>query len=273
MGNALSARLAALGVARLGCELSYLPAIVASTVPVLVDIESTIRALRELKDADELEAITSGIRTAAAVHAHSRELLRAGLTELEYYASLVERATVAAGEPFVMMCDLVSGSRTIRGSGGPSERVMTHGDLVILDTFPYVGGYRGDIANTLVVGGRPTSEQEDRFRLVLEALSGAERLLRPGTPVREIFKAIDTCFRASGPGRRLVHHAGHAIGLGHPEAPELVPESDRTLEAGMVITLEPGLYEAPLGGVRVEHDYLITPQGYERLSNHRLGLA
>ena len=273
MGGALRDRLKALRVRRLACEAAHLPWSVAIAATEVLDIESVIRRLREIKDADEIAAIRVGIRTAEAMHAASRALLNPGLTEVEYYARLVERATLAAGGTCVMMCDLVSGGRTIRGSGGPTERVMTTGELVILDTFPYVDGYRGDIANTLVVGDRPTSKQEDLFRLVLEALSVAERLLQPGTPVREIFKAIDTCFRASGPGRRLVHHAGHAIGLGHPEAPELVPESDRTLEAGMVITLEPGLYEAPLGGVRVEHDYLITPQGCERLSNHRLGLA
>ena len=82
---------------------------------------------------------------------------------------------------------------------------------------------------------------------------------------------VDQFFAAGG--EELVHHAGHAIGLGHPEAPELVLESDRVIESGMVLTLEPGVYGRPSGGVRLEHDYLITEDGFERLSNHELGLA
>jgi len=139
--------------------------------------------------------------------------------------------------------------------------------------FPYVEGYRGDITNTLVVGGKAAPEQQDLFQLVLEGLGAAEALLRPGTPVRDLHRVVDSRFRAATGDRGLVHHAGHGLGLGHPESPEFVPESDHALEAGMVVTLEPGMYGAPTGGVRLEHDYLITAQGFERLSSHRLGLT
>ena len=68
------------------------------------------------------------------------------------------------------------------------------------------------------------------------------------------------------------HHAGHGIGLTHPEAPFIVRRSTETLLAGDVVTLEPGLYIAGVGGIRIEHNYLITPTGYERLSNHTIAL-
>jgi Xaa-Pro aminopeptidase len=273
VGEAVRQRLEALRVERLACEVAHLPVSVALAAREHIDIEPVIRRLREIKDPDEVDAVRKGIRTAEAIHAASRDLLREGLTEIEYYAGLVERATVAAGCPFVMMCDLASGPRAAEGGGGPTSRVMNRGELVILDMFPYVEGYRGDITNTLVVGGRATPEQEDLFRLVLEGLSAAEALLRPGTPVRELHRAIDSCFRKATGDRGLTHHAGHGLGLGHPESPEFVPESDRTLEAGMVVTLEPGMYGAPTGGVRLEHDYIITAGGFERLSSHRLGLT
>ncbi len=279
VGGALRKRLRSLRVRTLAAELGQIPHHVASAVATVVDVEPILRGMREIKDEDELEAIRRGIRTAEAMHAASRGLLKQGSTELEYYAQLLARGVLAAGAPFVMMCDLASGPRAGEGGGAPTSRVMKDGDLVILDFFPYVDGYRGDITNTLVVGGRPTAEQEDLFALVLDGLKAGEKLLRPGTPAGDVYRAIDLVFRDESihPGargnRRLVHHAGHAIGLCHPEAPELVPESDRRLEKGMVVTLEPGVYGAPTGGVRLEHNYLITEEGHERLSTHELGLV
>jgi Xaa-Pro aminopeptidase len=268
----LAGRLQALAVRSLAAEASCFPLEASHPVGEVWDVEPLILSLRELKDPDELAAIRRGIRTAEAVHAASREHLAAGLTEIEYYSRLLERAVAAAGEPFVMMCDLASGPRTAAGGGPPPDRVKRAGELVILDIFPYVGGYRGDITNTLVVGGKPAAAQQELFAVVEAGLKAAEALLRPGTPVREICRAINSAFeRAKMPP--LAFHAGHGLGLGHPEAPEIVPESDRVLRAGMVMAVEPGIYGEPAGGIRLEHDYLITAAGHERLSNHRLGLA
>ena len=256
---------------RLAAETSFLPRQAAACVDSVIDCEPTLLSMRERKYPDEIEAIRKGVRTAEAVHSASRELLEPGLREIDYYAQLVARATSEAETPFVMMCDLASGERAAGGGGAPGERVIDEGDLVILDIFPYVEGYRGDITNTLVAGGNPTSEQADLFALVTSSLEKAEALLKPGTPAAAFSEAIIETFSAAG--EELVHHAGHAIGLGHPEAPELVLESDRIIESGMVLTLEPGVYGKPSGGIRLEHDYLITDEGFERLSNHELGLA
>ena len=98
-----------------------------------------------------------------------------------------------------------------------------------------------------------------------------EALIRPGTAASAFSEVIIETFGAAG--EELVHHAGHAIGLGHPEAPELVLESDRVIESGMVLPLAPGIYGKPTGGIRLAHASLITAAGFERLSNHELGLA
>ena len=257
---------------RIAAERSVLPVTISGDLDVL-DVEPLIRELRQIKDPDELAAIRRGIRTAEAIHAASRGSLREGMTELDFYSQLVQRAIVAAEAPFVMMCDLASGPRAAQGGGGPTLRVMKKGELVILDIFPLVEGYRGDITNTLVVGAQPTTEQQELFDTVHSGLEAGASLLHPETPVKEVYRAIDETFHRSDPARSLIHHAGHAIGLGHPEAPEIVPESDAVLTEGMVITLEPGLYGVPSGGIRLEHDYLITKDGAERLSEHSLGLA
>jgi Xaa-Pro aminopeptidase len=272
VAEAVGEHLERLSAVTIAAEVAHVPLHVAHATGTIADIEPLIRKLREVKDPDEIEAVRKGIRTAEAMHDASRALLEPGATEIEYYARLVERATVAAGTPFVMMCDLASGPRAAKGGGAPTDRRIEEGDLVLLDLFPYVEGYRGDITNTLVAGGRPSARQEAAFHIVEEALRRGEALLHPGTPIREIYRAMDAALRTP-PGKGLVHHGGHNLGLGHPEAPEIVPDSDRTIEAGMIMTLEPGIYDLPTGGIRLEHDYLIGRDGPERMSNHRLGLA
>jgi Xaa-Pro aminopeptidase len=79
-------------------------------------------------------------------------------------------------------------------------------------------------------------------------------------------------FEKAGVADYFPHHAGHGLGLSHPEAPFFVRHADETVVAGDVVTLEPGLYVPDVGGIRIEHNYLITDTGYERLSNHTISL-
>ena len=93
-----------------------------------------------------------------------------------------------------------------------------------------------------------------------------------GADCRAVYLAASAVLSDAGYGA-LSHHAGHGLGLSHPEPPVLGPESDDLLLAGDVVTIEPGAYIDGVGGVRVEHNYLITDVGSERLSDHRIALA
>ena len=79
-------------------------------------------------------------------------------------------------------------------------------------------------------------------------------------------------FEKAGVAEHFPHHAGHGLGLTHPEAPFFVRHADETLLKGDVVTLEPGLYVPGIGGIRIEHNYLVEKDGYERLSNHTIAL-
>ncbi len=287
VSSRVASRIRSEGIRRIGAEAASLPFSIAREVEDVVDVEDIIESLREIKDADELDAIRRAIVVAEAVHAASREVVVPGLTEIDGYAALLERATRAAGRPFIMKCDFVSGDRAVSGGGPPSRKLLREGELVILDFFPYVEGYRGDITNTLCIGGNPTPLQREAFECVRAALEAGEAQLRPGARAADVFRAMDGVLRNLG-GRGtalaalqsigdqgfggLSHHGGHGLGLCHPEPPHIVPATDRTIEAGMVLTLEPGLYHGSFGGIRLEHDYFLTPGGFERLSTHRLGL-
>ena len=92
-------------------------------------------------------------------------------------------------------------------------------------------------------------------------------------PAREIDAAVRGHFASHGMEAYFPSHSGHGLGLGHPEPPYLVPESDEILQAGDVVALEPGLYLPGVGGMRFERNYLITGEGHELLTRHRLGLT
>ena len=147
------------------------------------------------------------------------------MSELELYSRIVYDGTLTAGEPLVMMCDFKSGPEL--GSGGaPSERVMERGDNVLLDLFPYVDGYRCDITNTLNVGGAPSAEQEKAMVAAQAALAASEAIGRPGVAAKDFFEAQDEALKAADPDWSLRGHAGHCLGLEHPEPPDFIPGNE-----------------------------------------------
>jgi Xaa-Pro aminopeptidase len=160
-----------------------------------------------------------------------------------------------------------------RRGGPPTSRILAAGDLFILDFSVVIAGYRSDFTNTLAVGRKPTAEQKKNMDLCKSAMALGERQLRAGAKCLEVYNAVNGTFEAVGMAEHFGHHAGHGIGLSHPEAPFFVRDADETLVAGDVVTLEPGCYVANVGGMRIENNYLITDAGFERMSNHTIDLV
>ncbi len=257
----------------LGVEVAAAPAAVTAVAADVRDIEPQLGRMRQVKDADELQLIRAAVRVGEAMHAASWERLQPGMREIDAYAAMLAAGLETAEHPFVMMCEFTSGPRAVTGGGQPTARRMEAGDNLVMDLFPYVDGYRCDITNTITIGGRPSSEQLAAFEAVHEALTTSEAMIRPGVRAQDIYAAQDEVLRHANPAWKLPGHAGHALGLEHPEAPDFVPGIDGEVLEGMVIALEPGAYGMPVQGVRLEHNYLVTADGLERLSNHRLALA
>jgi Xaa-Pro aminopeptidase len=237
----------------------------------LIDITEIIRPLRRSKDADELAVMRRSIAAGEAAHAAALRELKPGMSEVDAYQVVAQAAIGALGEPAIVYGDFVSGPRCAREKGGPpSSRTIEPGDLVILDFSVVVSGYRGDFTNTFAVGGAPTPRQRSMFEACIGALRAAEALLRPGTLARAVDAAVRGHFAGLGLDHAFTTHSGHGIGLGHPEPPYFVPQSDDLLQAGDVVAVEPGLYIEGDGGMRYERNYLIRDDGFETLSKHEL---
>lgn len=240
--------------------------------PYASTLVNTLAALRRRKDPDEIDLLRRCMRVTEGGHAWARAHVKPGMTELDVYCGVNTACIQAAGQPAVVYGDFAVSPGPERRGGPPTGRVLEPGDLFILDYSVVLHGYRSDFTNTLVVGREPTADQRRLFDLCVQAMAAGEKELRAGVYCQTVYDAVRDVFERAGVAEHFPHHAGHGLGLTHPEAPFLVRHSDETLQAGDVVTLEPGLYVSGVGGLRIEHNYLITANGYERLSSHTIAL-
>jgi Xaa-Pro dipeptidase len=229
--------------------------------------------MRRRKDRDEVEQLRACMKATEAGHAWARSNLKPGMSELEVYAGVCNAVYAQVGHWAVVYGDFTVSPGSGKRGGPPTPHVLQAGETFILDYSVILQGYRSDFTNTLAVGGAPTNEQRNIFGLCTMAMAAGERELKDGVPCQKVYDAVRGVFAAAGVADSFPHHAGHGLGIAHPEAPFLVRHSTETLVAGDMITLEPGLYVDGVGGVRIEHNYLITNTGYERLSNHVISLT
>lgn len=237
-------------------------------------LDPVIRTLRRTKDPDEMALIRDSARAGEAAHAAANARMKAGMTELDAFLIVQEATTRQCGAQVRVYGDFASGPRCAIDRGGPpTNRRIESGDLLLLDFSVIVHGYRTDFTNTFVVDGEPTPRQLEMYELCMGAMAAGESMLHHGVPAREVDDAVRGHFRAHNVDAYFPSHAGHGLGLGHPEPPYLVPESDEVLQEGDVIALEPGLYVPEVGGMRFERNYAITREGHELLTRHRMGLS
>lgn len=237
-----------------------------------VDLGTIIRSLRRQKDADEIALLKKCMQACDAGHAFARDFVKEGRTELEIYLGVQHSALSAVGRTGLVYGDFRAATKETPKSGGlPTTYALKPGDMYILDYSVCLDGYRSDFTNTICVT-EPTPEQQHLYDVVMAAQQAGEKTLQAGRPAKDVFAAVEAPIIEAGMKERFGHHAGHGIGLAHPEPPVLVRDSTDILLAGDVVTLEPGLYVPGVGGIRIEHNYLITETGYERLSQHVISL-
>jgi Xaa-Pro dipeptidase len=240
--------------------------------PLAPAVIQTLADMRRQKDPDEIDLLKRCMRSTEAGHLWARSNLHAGMTELDVYTGVCAACIRAAGQPVVVYGDFAVCAGPERRGGGPTDRVLKPGDMFILDFSVVIGGYRSDFTNTLVVDREPTKDQRNLYELCMQAMAAGEKTLRPRSKCLDVYNAVLGVFDKAGMAEHFPHHAGHGLGLSHPEAPFFVRRANEELLTGDVVTLEPGLYVPQVGGIRIEHNYLITAQGFERLSNHEITL-
>jgi len=234
-----------------------------------VDISAGYQYLRRKKDPDEVGFLRLAIRGAEAAYAETRRILKPGLTELELYASMQAAAIREVGDPLSGW-----GNDFQIGALGsyPRRKPAEAGGLAILDVGVGVRGYRSDLCRTFSVDGSISEEQAAANEFLVGVLSRVEEALKPGCSCHGLFEEARETLDGWN-GYSFKHHLGHGIGLDPHEVPRLNPEWDDVLQPGDCVAIEPGLYGPALReGMRLEHNYLITETGFERLSSFPLDL-
>ncbi len=240
--------------------------------PLAAQLWDVVTLMRRSKYEDEIITLQRCMDASKVGHDWARTHVEAGMTELDVYNGIFAVTTKYVGTPVVVYGDFAVSPGSSKRGGGPTNYIIQNGDMLILDYSVIIDGYRSDYTNTLVVGGRPSVDQKNLFDACYAAMQAGESLLTAGASCQSVYDAVRGAFAKVGFADAFPHHAGHGLGLSHPEAPFFVQNSSESLVIGDVVTLEPGIYVDHVGGIRIEHNYRITANGFERLSHHTLSL-
>ncbi|MGH2348632.1 MAG: M24 family metallopeptidase [bacterium] len=225
----------------------------------LVPIDGVDR-LRWVKDAGELAWITKAVELADAAFAHILPHLRPGAVERDVALEMEFFMRRAGADKEAFETIVASGPRSALPHGRAAERVLERGDLVTLDFGATFRHYVSDCTRTVVLG-EAGDRQREVYQVVLAAQETALSGIRPGMSGKDADALARDVIAAAGYGDAFGHSLGHGVGLAVHEGPTLSPREEAYLAAGMVVTVEPGIYLAQWGGVRIEDLVVITDTG------------
>lgn len=231
----------------------------------LVPVSGLVEALRMIKAPEELAIMKRAAEIADDAFVHIQSYIKPGVKEIEVANELefFMRGKGATSSSFDTI--VASGHRSAMPHGVASEKVIQAGGLVTLDYGALYKGYCSDITRTVAVG-EVSDELRKIYDIVLEANMRGVREIKPGMTGVEADAITRDYITEMGYGENFGHSTGHGLGMEVHEAPGLSTRSKQKLEPGMVVTVEPGIYVAGVGGCRIEDDIVITEEGNKRLT-------
>jgi Xaa-Pro dipeptidase len=256
---------------RIGIEMDYIPAADLSDLQkllpeaVFAPAQNLLARLRQIKTPAEIEILRKLSRIADKAITDAYHSASAGASEMDLAAALTRGVYEQGAEYFKLMI-VATGERSVFPNVGPTERILERGDVCRVEIFPMIDGYHAGVCRTAAVGAPPPHAER-----IWENLTACKYLLldaiKPGASSRAIYdlylrklKELDL---------PPISFIGHGIGLHLHEDPYLGPTDDQPLEAGMVLGIEPLVYETGYGfGMQNKDMVLVTDAGCELLSDY-----
>ncbi|MDW8105916.1 MAG: Xaa-Pro peptidase family protein [Armatimonadota bacterium] len=227
-------------------------------------VGAPVERLRKIKDAYEIARLRDAAALADATFQHIQRLFQPEVAEwdiameIDFY--LRRQGAYPAFDTIV-----VSGERTALPHGKPTERRLQRGDFVTVDFGARLNGYCSDLTRTVVIG-KASAEQRKLYNAVREALLRCIDAIKPGKRGKHIDALARKVLAKHGLADYFRHGLGHSLGINVHDGTGLSFRDTKPLEAGMVLTVEPGVYVPGVGGVRIEQDVLVTEAGCELLT-------
>jgi Xaa-Pro aminopeptidase len=227
--------------------------------------DGVIESLRMVKTADEIARIRKSVLTNSEAFERGVRQAQAGVTESDLAAEIDYQMRKLGAERTAFDTIVAAGARTALPHAHPTQHPLGKNELLLIDMGACQEGYMSDMTRMLFLG-QPNRKIRSMYNAVREAQLAAVAAVRPGATTRRVDAAARDVLKRHELEKQFIHSTGHGLGLEIHEAPRVGKKDKTKLLAGMVITIEPGVYVEGYGGMRVEDTVLVTETGCEVLT-------
>jgi len=226
----------------------------------LKPLDNFIESFRVSKQPYEIELLKKACEITDQALAEVLESIEVGMTERDVEVKLKNKMIDLGADSTWERFIVASGERGSMPHGMASDKVIENGDMVTFDIGCFYKGYSSDMTRTVAIG-EPKQMLKEIYGIVYEAQTSAVKAAKAGMTGKELDAICRDIITAKGYGDFFKHGTGHGLGLDVHEAPRVSSANDKPLEVGACVTVEPGIYIAGLGGVRIEDDIILTEDG------------
>ncbi len=229
-------------------------------------LDNFINTIRSIKNDKEIESVIKAQRIAEDAFQHILKFIKVGVTEKEIALELDFFMLRNGGEALSFETIAVSGKNSSMPHGVPGDKMIVASDFITMDFGTVINGYHSDMTRTVAVGFA-TDEMKNVYNTVLQAQQNCLDNIKAGISCKDGDMFARSVINDKGFGKYFTHSTGHGVGVEIHEFPNLSPASDTILQAGNLVTVEPGIYIPGKFGVRIEDMALITENGCRNLTN------
>ncbi len=239
-----------------------------SRLPMKASLEPVsgwIEELRAIKSPGEQALIRRSVETNSRAFEQTAARVRVGMKEQDLAAELEYRMRRLGAEKPAFETIVAGGVRSALPHAQPTQARLESGGLVVVDMGAVQDGYCSDMTRMLFLG-TPPAKVKRTYRAVLEAQLAALDAVRPGVTTAHVDGQARRVLKSYGLDRAFIHSTGHGLGLEIHEPPRIGRRDKARLQAGMAVTIEPGVYLEGFGGIRIEDTVVVTATGCEILT-------